>query len=131
MSFKARGNVITNNESGIYAYIPNADISDPTRPLPDFGTASDPGGNVISCNSSAQYAAADVTLDGYGTGVFPFVGNIWDHAPPTIEFWNATYPNGVDIFSYETAWSVETSVPADAGADAGTVAGACTTEHVP
>jgi hypothetical protein len=130
ITFKARGNAISNNANGIYITAWGANFDDPAQPPPDFGTALDPGGNVLSCNSSSSSSGADVTLDGYGTGTFPFVGNVWDHSPPTVAFGYGPHPDGSDILSYDTGWSVDTSgSSADAGTDAGP--GACATGYTP
>jgi hypothetical protein len=92
----ARNNVLAGNLVGLYV-LDNA-IGTADRPSLDFGTASDPGNNVFSCNSGDPAAhGADVALNLNAPSAVPLQmsGNSWDHVPPTRGVAGA--PDGTDI----------------------------------
>ncbi len=84
----ARGNQFVGNGTAVALKgVPNQAYAGAT-PRIDFGRAGDPGNNVFRCNSSMGGAAAagyDVILDASPKALAStsFVGNFWDHAPPT------------------------------------------------
>jgi hypothetical protein len=145
----ARGNSFVSNDIGLIFRSGSVLGRGTDAPLPtdpghatDFGTASSPGGNRFRCNS-APPALVTATSGLYGADVevvvesnpapsaaVPFEGNVWDHAPPTVQIDRAMNPApGVDVYEFG----------ADAGplaatldtADASTSADPCPDGHVP
>lgn len=121
-SARARGNTIFGNDSGLQIRTYSASA---LNTLPDFGTATDPGGNTFRCNSWAPTcctncdSGGDVVVETPGkTPTVPFEGNVWDHAPPLVS------PQGDDVVLYSGP-SVDF-----ANASAAT-APACPAAHVP
>ncbi len=92
---RARGNVFAGNDVGIYVTGSPFVANVPRRF--DFGTSADPGNNRFICNSSGPRSPGyDVWLDtGASSATLPFVGNAWDHAPPTRG--GARAPDGTDV----------------------------------
>jgi hypothetical protein len=121
---KARRNQIVGNELGVMI---NSSSSD-SRVM-DFGTAADPGLNIISCNSKSDPNRPngqdfDVSFNGGFPGIVSMEGNAWDHVPPTRADLQDPAVNGTDIvLNPSAATTVNT-----AGA---TLAGACDYPHVP
>jgi len=104
---KARGNKIVGNDVGI-EFRSKPFIVQPDALRTDFGTASDPGKNIIGCNSTPSGSAlvgydVNVTLQVTGGGSDPtFAGNTWDHKPvSTITAASGT--NGHDVLYTVTA----------------------------
>jgi hypothetical protein len=120
----ARGNSFIGNDVGVdfrsaYTALPSNGASLHF----DFGTATEAGNNIFSCNSAPTViagagAGADVQME-FQTQqpvvTLPFEGNVWDHVPPTVSTgsWKPNVPGaappGVDIWL--------------AGADAGLLGG--------
>jgi hypothetical protein len=111
---RARGNRFVGNDAGVVIR------SGPQMPAGapagiDFGTASDPGDNTFSCNSTAavlgSLAGGDVLLEGEAPQQPPvtlaFEGNVWDHVPPQV--FASSDPNagpaGMDVFVYKSGSS--------------------------
>jgi hypothetical protein len=94
---KVRGNQFIGNDVGVEFRSSGTAFSEGLE-VSDFGTVSDPGRNVFSCNSTsiASMPGADVRFAiASDSGVtLPFSGNFWDHAPPTRA---STDADGVDV----------------------------------
>jgi hypothetical protein len=88
---KGRNNTITDTDVGLWIWgyegiIPGA----PLDRTMDFGTADDPGNNVIACNSAppgAHYVSCDllVSVGASSNGTLHFAGNWWNQKPPSSE----------------------------------------------
>jgi hypothetical protein len=128
---RGRRNRIVGNDWGIV--VTSSGGTAPTKytaPL-DFGTAADPGGNVIRCNSLADAAAPghDLQIDKPRDGVFSFYGNEWDHVKdgkPTIQAsaTPSTLPDGVDgALDSETNMLLTGSSASSEACPAGKIAG--------
>jgi hypothetical protein len=96
---KVRRNHFIGNDFGVLLAVPGASA----QAAADFGTASDPGGNVFRCNSALKEAGADLAFmgdsanpNGSWVGTIHLAGNAWDHAPPTARA-DDPIPNGCDI----------------------------------
>jgi Protein of unknown function (DUF1565) len=92
---RARSNTFFGNDCGIQIRSYMNHVIDT---LPDFGTATESGMNVIRCNfgTVGAFPTGDVFvyLPASPAGVkLPFEGNIWDHAPPLI----GPPPQGNDV----------------------------------
>jgi hypothetical protein len=114
---KARNNRFINNEIGIH--FSGAAGSLPTS---DFGSAADPGGNELACNSSLHggVSGGDVIVDTTGSATFPFRGNAWDHATPT-----TTAADGVDLLTTAGGFTLDVT-----GSSATTKTTTCAGTHV-
>lgn len=66
----------------------------PGRLAADFGTAADPGANHFRCNSSPNrmFGGGDVRISVSNGAPAAFVGNSWDHVPPS-----QSKANGADL----------------------------------
>jgi hypothetical protein len=114
---KARDNQFIGNDIGAYLGVSNL-----TGPKADFGTIGDPGKNLFRCSSSpSAMGGADVLIAGTGSGTISFVGNYWDHNPPTIQA-STGYANGSDVAltgdphpSLEVGGSMVGAVPCPVG----------------
>jgi hypothetical protein len=79
---KARRNTFYANDVGILLTSTGSVMFSEAGPL-DFGTLSDPGGNVFRCNSSEVHSGADLKISiNTGPSAISFAGNTWDHFPP-------------------------------------------------
>jgi hypothetical protein len=102
---KARRNTFIGNDLGMFAYSPDAVIYGGAQGSFDWGTPGDSGENRFVCNSrvgiSTPYLGFDIAVRIPGPGVMPFVGNVWDHVPPTALMADLQ-TNGLD-FLFEVA----------------------------
>jgi hypothetical protein len=123
----ARRNTFVGNDVGI-AFTSNSRLVDSASlPAFDFGTPSDPGNNVISCNSTASgQAGFDLEVNVPTDGVIPlaFYGNAWDHTPPLRTDLSSPSSNGGDVAT-APAWP---ALKIDLGGP--TLAAACQGGHV-
>jgi hypothetical protein len=94
---KWRRNQFIGNDAAVYFRKGLVDLTAATR-ITDFGTATDPGGNVFACNSSPTGKInGDIVVDAVASGVaLPFEGNAWDHVPPT-RATRSSAANGTDL----------------------------------
>jgi len=79
---KAENNVITNSGYGVVYQSAGGDFGG--------GPSSSVGGNVISCNTNADFWTNQL-------GPTYAANNLWDHVPPTFSSTSAS--GGVDIFA--------------------------------
>ena len=83
---RARGNSFVGNDIAIEFRGP-ATLDTLSPAWNDFGTSTDPGGNVFRCNSGTQGTTGfDLLVGASASGgalTLPFFGNMWDHSPPT------------------------------------------------
>jgi hypothetical protein len=117
----ARSNTFVGNDVAVDFRSDTQALSSDPALRSDFGTAIDPGHNEFRCNSAPSnlvaggYSGGDVWMDlrlpAAEPVVVPFQGNVWDHAPPTVLFWNGSQavPDGIDEMVYAT--------PTDGGTD--------------
>ncbi len=103
---RARGNSFVGNHVAICI-----DGSSPFNGMLDFGKPDDPGGNSFSCNSYAGYR---IPCHGQVVGgdvlqfvplaantTATFVGNTWDHAPPTVSPTLSAQVDGIDYYAVD------------------------------
>jgi hypothetical protein len=97
---RARRNRIFGNDYGVVmTNIANSILS----VAMDFGTAQDPGENVIRCNSQPTSKGHDLHIDKPRSALLSFYGNEWDHVKngkPTVQTDASdpiVLPEGVDV----------------------------------
>jgi len=108
----ARHNRFFGNDIGLHVRSFQTPLPSDRALQNDFGTAIDPGGNTFRCNSAPQVLqgsgpGGDVLIDvpENSSITIPFLGNVWDHTPPTV--WIGDSPNGAsvgtDVYLYKSS----------------------------
>jgi hypothetical protein len=97
-ALKVRRNKFIGNDIGVLLVSNSINYSS-SQPPSDFGTDAEPGENVFRCNSTSVLGGADVRVELPGSGIVPFVGNQWDHVPPTA-LGGGLQSDGVDILYF-------------------------------
>ncbi|WP_394833400.1 protein kinase [Pendulispora rubella] len=97
---RARNNRIIENDTGVAVRSKSSWPSTNDGPMIDFGTSSDLGLNDFHCNARVSEGTGyDVIIDAPALAApqASFVGNSWDHDPPTVEHRPRRPSNGADF----------------------------------
>jgi hypothetical protein len=117
---KARKNLFVGNNHGVR--FDNTWRGGPYTGVYDFGTADSHGENEFRCNGhTSSVGGYDVGLNApvEASAKISFVGNRWDHVPPTTaaRAANGSYPDGIDLLLPPSGPAPATDIPGQATSD--------------